>query len=586
MAANTYLEVTDVDFEDIRSNLKTYLGSQTQFQDYDFEGSNMAVLLDILAYNTHYNAFYTNMIANEMFLDTAQQRDSVVSRSKELGYVTRSARGATANVTLTFTGISNTVSSFTLPKNSKFTTTIDDIAYTFVTPTDHVIENNANTFSKAISIKEGEPLTHRFTVNTSNPVRYVLPNQNVDTSSITVRVQESASNLANTAFTEATNIRGVTSQSAVYYLQECADQQYEIYFSTGALGKPLKNNNVIIVDYLVCNGPETNGANTFTIDTINITPSYTSASLTVNSVARGGVNIESVDSIKFNAPRNYEIQNRAVIKNDYDRIILNENTDLQSVTAFGGELADPPVYGKVYIAIKPTGEQFATAVRKSEIRETILDRTPLGIDPVMIDPDYIYIIPTITTFYDSLKTTLTAQATIQACRDAVDAFDAANLERFGNKLRYSRFVRALDNTNESILNNNVSIKIQKRFVPNTQQAQKVTLRFSNAIRPNSLLSTKFTYNNFDAFLDDDGNGNVNIFRYNAAKQKVNIVTAAGTVNYTTGLVEVERFNPSAYDGIEMKVTVEPVSVDVTPVREQILIMNGSDATITAVGETN
>jgi hypothetical protein len=455
-----------------------------------------------------------------------------------------------------------------------------------VTPTDHVIENNANTFSKAISIKEGEPLTHRFTVNTSNPVRYVLPNQNVDTSSITVRVQESASNLANTAFTEATNIRGVTSQSAVYYLQECADQQYEIYFSTGALGKPLKNNNVIIVDYLVCNGPETNGANTFTIDTINITPSYTSASLTVNSVARGGVNIESVDSIKFNAPRNYEIQNRAVIKNDYDRIILNENTDLQSVTAFGGELADPPVYGKVYIAIKPTGEQFATAVRKSEIRETILDRTPLGIDPVMIDPDYIYIIPTITTFYDSLKTTLTAQATIQACRDAVDAFDAANLERFGNKLRYSRFVRALDNTNESILNNNVSIKIQKRFVPNTQQAQKVTLRFSNAIRPNSLLSTKFTYNNFDAFLDDDGNGNVNIFRYNAAKQKVNIVTAAGTVNYTTGLVEVERFNPSAYDGIEMKVTVEPVSVDVTPVREQILIMNGSDATITAVGETN
>lgn len=586
MAANTYLEVTDVDFEDIRSNLKSYLGSQTQFQDYDFEGSNMAVLLDILAYNTHYNAFYTNMIANEMFLDTAQQRDSVVSRSKELGYVTRSARGATANVTLTFTGISNTVSSFTLPKNTKFTTTIDDIAYTFVTPTDHIIENNANTFSKAISIKEGEPLTHRFTVNTSNPVRYVLPNQNVDTSSITVRVQESASNLANTAFTEATNIRGVTSESAVYYLQECADQQYEIYFSTGALGKPLKNNNVIIVDYLVCNGPVTNGANTFTVDTINITPSYTSTSLTVNSVARGGVNIESVDSIKFNAPRNYEIQNRAVIKNDYDRILLNENTDLQSVTAFGGELADPPVYGKVYIAVKPTGEQFATAVRKSEIRETILDRTPLGIDPVMIDPDYIYIIPTITTFYDSLKTTLTAQATIQACRDAVDAFDAANLQRFGNKLRYSRFVRALDNTNESILNNNVSIKIQKRFVPNTQQAQKVTLRFSNAIRPNSLLSTKFTYNNFDAFLDDDGNGNVNIFRYNAAKQKVNIVTAAGTVNYTTGLVEVERFNPSAYDGIEMKVTVEPVSVDVTPVREQILIMNGSDATITAIGETN
>ena len=584
MAANTYLEVTDVDFEDIRSNLKAYLGNQTQFQDYDFEGSNMAVLLDILAYNTHYNAFYTNMLANEMFLDTAQQRDSVVSRAKELGYVSRSARGASANVTITFTGIANTVAEFTLPKNSKFTTTIDDIVYTFVTPEANIVRNSSNTFTKAITIKEGEPLTHRFTVTTANPDRYVLPNQNVDTSSISVRVQESVSNLANTVFTEATNIRDVTSSSTVYYIQECADQQYELYFGTGSLGKPLKNNNIVIVDYLVCNGPETNGANTFSIDTINITPSYTSASLSVNSVARGGVNIESVDSIKFQAPRNYEVQNRAVIKNDYDRIILNENTDLQSVTAFGGELADPPVYGKVYVAVKPTGEQFATALRKQEIRETILDRTPLGIDPVMIDPDYIYIIPTVRTFYDSLKTTLTASATIQACRDAIDAFDAANLERFGNKLRYSRLVRALDNTNEAILNNDVSLKIQKRFVPNTQRAEKVTLRFSNAIRANSLLSTKFTYSGFDAFFDDDGNGNVNIFRYNANKQKVNIVTNAGTINYTTGLVEVEAFAPSAYDGIEIKVDAEPVNLDVTPVREQILIMRGSDATISAIAE--
>ena len=219
MAANTYLEVTDVDFEDIRSNLKTYLGSQTQFQDYDFEGSNMAVLLDLLAYNTHYNAFYTNMIANEMFLDTAQQRDSVVSRAKELGYVTRSARGASANVTLTFTGIANTTNEFILPKNSKFTTTIDDIAYTFVTPQAFTVENSANTFSKAITISEGEPLSHRFVVNTSNPVKYVLPNKNVDTSSISVRIQESSSNLANTVYSEATNIREVNSLLYNHYFQ-------------------------------------------------------------------------------------------------------------------------------------------------------------------------------------------------------------------------------------------------------------------------------------------------------------------------------------------------------------------------------
>jgi len=584
MAANTYLEVTEVDFEDIRSNLKSYLSSQTQFNDYDFEGSNISVLLDILAYNTHYNSFYTNMLANEMFLDTAQQRDSVVSRSKELGYISRSARGSTANVTITFAGIANTVSSFNLPKNSKFSTTIDDISYTFVTPEDVLINNVANTFSKAISITEGEPLTQRFTVNTSNPVRYALPNQDVDTRSISVRVQESSTNLANTVFTLATNIRDVNSSTPVYYLQECADKQFEIYFSDGALGKPLKNNQIIIVDYRVCNGPVTNGANTFSIDSVNITPSYSSASLVVNSVARGGVDLESIDSIKFNAPRNFEVQNRAVINNDYQRILLNENTDLASVAAFGGETAVPPVFGKVFIAVKPTGEQFATAIRKQEIRESILNRTPLGIDPVMVDPDYIYIIPTIRTFYDSLKTTLTASATIAACRAAVDAFDTANLERFGNKLRYSRLVRALDNTNESILNNDVSLKLQKHFVPNTNVAEKVTLRFSNPLRTGTLSSTKFTFNGFDAFLDDDGLGNVNIFRFNDDKQKVNIVTAAGSIDYTTGLVEVERFLPSAFDGIEMKVTVEPVNLDVTPVREQILIMRGNDATISAIGE--
>ena len=584
MAANTYLEVTEVDFEDIRSNLKSYLSSQTQFNDYDFEGSNISVLLDILAYNTHYNSFYTNMLANEMFLDTAQQRDSVVSRSKELGYISRSARGSTANVTITFAGIASTVSSFNLPKNSKFSTTIDDISYTFVTPEDVLINNVANTFSKAISITEGEPLTQRFTVNTSNPVRYALPNQDVDTRSISVRVQESSTNLANTVFTLATNIRDVNSSTPVYYLQECADKQFEIYFSDGALGKPLKNNQIIIVDYRVCNGPVTNGANTFSIDSVNITPSYSSASLVVNSVARGGVDLESIDSIKFNAPRNFEVQNRAVINNDYQRILLNENTDLASVAAFGGETAVPPVFGKVFIAVKPTGEQFATAIRKQEIRESILNRTPLGIDPVMVDPDYIYIIPTIRTFYDSLKTTLTASATIAACRAAVDAFDTANLERFGNKLRYSRLVRALDNTNESILNNDVSLKLQKHFVPNTNVAEKVTLRFSNPLRTGTLSSTKFTFNGFDAFLDDDGLGNVNIFRFNDDKQKVNIVTAAGSIDYTTGLVEVERFLPSAFDGIEMKVTVEPVNLDVTPVREQILIMRGNDATISAIGE--
>jgi len=587
MAANTYLQVTELDFEDIRSNLKSYLASQTQFTDYDFEGSNMAVLLDLLAYNTHYNAFYGNMIANEMFLDTAQQRDSVVSRAKELGYNTRSARGATANVQITFTGVSNNISQFTLPKNSKFTTTIDDIAYTFVTPEEQTIRNGSNTFVKSISITEGEPLTQRFTVNTNNPVRYVLPNKNIDTRSITVVVQESASNLANTAYTRATNIRAVTSTSPVYYVQECADEQYELFFGDGPLGKPVKNGNIVIVDYRVCNGSATNGANTFSVDSITIDPSFDTVAVTgVNSPARGGHEIETIDSIKFNAPRNFEVQNRAVVNNDYQSIILNENTDLQSVTAFGGELADPPVYGKVYIAVKPFGENFVTSLRKNEIKLSIADRTPLAVDPIIIDADYTYIIPTVTTYYDSLKTSLTTSRIIADIKTAIDSFSSTNLQRFGNKLRYSRFVRALDNTNESLLNNEVSLRVQKRFVPNVNKAEKITLKFNNALRASTLTSTKFTYSGFDAFLEDNGSGGINIYRFNASKQKVNIIAGAGTIDYTTGQIDIENFLPSAYEGIEIKVTVETVNLDVTPIREQILLMNSNDATITAVAEAD
>ena len=352
MSANTYLNITEVDFADIKSNLKTYLQSQTQFNDYDFEGSNMSVLLDVLSYNTHYNAFYTNMLANEMFLDTAQQRDSVVSRAKELVLYHTFCKSASANVTITFTGVSNAISEFALPKNTTFTTSINNRTFTFVTPETNIIKNISNAFSKAITITEGTPVTQEFTVNDASPVKYIIPNENVDTRSIRVTVKESSSSSANTIYTQATNIREVNNQSAVYYLQETHDKQYEILFGTGSLGKPVVNGNVIQIEYRVCHGTQTN-ANTFSIDSLSVTPSYTSTSLSVNSVARGGVEIESIDSIKFNAPRNYKIQNRAVVAKDFERIILNENTNLSSVIAFGGEEAVPAVHEKVYIAIKP-----------------------------------------------------------------------------------------------------------------------------------------------------------------------------------------------------------------------------------------
>ena len=584
MSANTYLNITEVDFADIKSNLKTYLQSQTQFNDYDFEGSNMSVLLDVLSYNTHYNAFYTNMLANEMFLDTAQQRDSVVSRAKELGYITRSARGASANVTITFTGVSNAISEFALPKNTTFTTSINNRTFTFVTPETNIIKNISNTFSKAITITEGTPVTQEFTVNDASPVKYVIPNENVDTRSIRVTVKEYSVSSANTIYTQATNIRDVNNQSAVYYLQETHDKQYEILFGTGSLGKPVVNGNVIQVEYRVCHGIQTNGANTFSIDNLSIAPSYTSTNLSVNSVARGGVEIESVDSIKFNAPRNYKIQNRAVVAKDFERIILNENTNLSSVVAFGGEEAIPAVHGKVYIAIKPQGELIPTATLKDEIKNSIKSRTMLGIDPIIIDPTYLYVIPTITTYYDTLKANIGTSAIQALVRDSITNYSTNSLEQFGKKLRYSRFVRDLDNTNDAVLNNEAEFQMQKRFVPSRTSATLVELEFHNAIEKNSITSTTFTFNNFIAQLDDDGLGNIRMFRFNTDKEQVFIDSKAGAIDYTTGKVSLNSFVVSAFDGIEVKVNANPVNKDIVPVREQIIIISSADAVINTQAE--
>tara|TARA_R110000737_G_scaffold75064_1_gene104487 strand:+ start:7219 stop:8988 length:1770 start_codon:yes stop_codon:yes gene_type:complete len=587
MSANTYLQVSELDFDEIRTNLKTYLSSQDQFKDYSFEGSAMAVLLDVLAYNTHYNAYYLNMVGNEMFLDTAQQRDSVVSRAKELGYTPVSSVGAQAEVSLTVSGVDSTVTQITIPKNAKFTTTFDDVTYTYVNPAaKNIAATSVGVFTGSLTIKEGEPLAHSWTVSASNPVRYILPNAGVDTTSVTVTVQESSSDSTVVEFYRASNITQIYSTSPIYFIEEAADKKYEIIFGSGSLGKSLKAGNIVKVDYLVNNGEETNGADSFSVDSLDIGTAYSSATITsVSSSALGGRPQETVESIKFQAPRNYQTQNRAVIASDYERILLSENPDLQSVIAFGGEQATPAVFGKVYIAVKPFGERFATQNRKQSIKTSIVDRTPLAVDPVIIDADYTYIIPTITTYYDVTKSSLNDSAVAANVRDAITTFSTSNLGRFGNKLRFSRFVRSLDDTSDGyVLNNDATIKIEKRVTPNLNVAELVSLRFNNAIRPGSMGSSEFTYNGFSAFLGDDGLGTISIFRYSDSKERVNIIPVAGTVDYVTGIVTIENFLPSAFSDLELRINVSPENLDIIPIREQILLLNSPDAIINVVGE--
>ena len=584
--ADSYLKVSDVDFDDIRNNLKTFLTTQTQFRDYDFEGSNLSALLDVLAYNTHYNAFHLNMLANEMFLDTAQQRDSIASLAKMLGYVSTSAQGPTAQVSLSFSGLPAGTSQFTIAKNSKFNTTIDDISYTFSTPQAYTVVNNAGNFNITLDIKEGFPLVHKFVHNSASPTRFVIPNKNVDTSSIVVKVQESADDTTTSEWVRATDIKQVFETSEIYFIEEAYDEKYEIVFGSGSLGKSLKNGNIVIVEYLVCNGDVANGAKTFSVENLITNLAYgTVSEPTTVKTAVGGRFIETSESVKFNAPRHYQTQNRAIIAEDYKRIILAENSDLESVVSFGGENADPPIYGKVYIAVKPFGEQFTTEARKALLKNSIVDRTPLSIEPVIIDPEYTYIIANINTYYDSTNT-LDKEGTIRsAILNAITNFSTNNLERFSNRLRFSKFLSALDSvTVGKILNNDARLSLQKRVVPDTQRATRLVLKFANELRSSTLTSTRFTFKNFSCFLDDDGVGNVRIYRFDETKQKVILDANAGTINYTTGVVDIPNFALTAYEGIEFYVTCQTQNLDIEPVREQILIMDAQNATVSIVDE--
>ena len=582
--ANTYLELSEVDFEDIRTNLKSYLSTQDQFQDYDFEGSAMATMLDVLAYNTHYNAFYSNMLANELFLDTAQQRDSVVSRAKELNYLPVSAKGASANVTLTFSGVASTVGTFDIAANSSFTTTIDDITYTYVTPQAYTVTNNNNTFVKEITITEGEPIQHRWTVNTSAPVQYIIPNHDVDVDSIKVVVQESATDTSQTTFTRATNIVAVSDTSAVYFLHETFDETYEISFGNGVLGKSLKNNNIVIVDYRMCNGTVTNGANTFSVGTVTAGASFDSIDLALKSKATGGREIESVDDVKFNAPKNYETQNRAIIADDFSRILLNENSDLSSVTSFGGEERTPAVYGKVYIAVKPLIEDFATVARKNELKLSINDRTPIAVDPVLIDPEYLYVIPTVSVRFDEKSTTQTGESLVALVKTALVNYNTDNLNKFKKRLRFSRLARSVDNVDNSIFNSEMSLSLQTRCAPDVNLSQQYTLKFKNELTKSTLSSTQFTFDGYQAFFGDDGLGKVTIFRFDSTLQKLIIKENAGTIDYGTGEVTIKAFQPTAFEGIEIKVNITPVNLDVTPTQETIVVIDTEAATISAVSE--
>ena len=501
MASNR-LTVTDLDFDTIKTNLKTYLQAQSEFTDYDFEASGLSVLLDILAYNTHYNAYYLNMVANEAFMDTAVLRSSVVSHAKSLGYTPQSATAPRAIIDLTVPSGSSTPGSLTIPRGFNFRTNLlENTVYNYTVLTDvTVAKSNTDFVFKEMEIYEGDIVSYQYTYNsTTNPKAiFAIPDENVDTSTLQVTVQVSSSNLSSDTYLLATDVLDVSSTSKVYFLQEGQNGQFQIYFGDDYLGKKLTNANIVKLSYLVTSGSASNKSNTF-VAVSSISP-YTTYTITPISESAGGSSKESVDSVKLNAVLQYSTQNRLVTTKDYESYIKKVYGAVDSVSVWGGQDEVPPVYGKVFISIKPKSNYYLTSAEKTRIIEDIIKpKSIVAIDAEIRDPEYLYLKLNNKVRLDRKKTTLNDEQIKTLIRAAIFNYSTANLNKFDSTFVLSKAQDSIDAVDsQAILGSESTLRLEKRFEPDLTRSKTYNIKFNAKLHRgtilNRLTSTEFTMN--------------------------------------------------------------------------------------------
>ena len=606
------LNVTEFDFDDVKDNLKIFLKQPTEFTDYDFEGSGMNVLLDILAYNTHYLGYNANMLANEMFLDSASLRGSVASHAKTLGYIPTSARAPKARVSVALNVVPSAQATATMPAGTAFSTTVDNVNYQFVTHTAYTKSNTgAGIPFNDISIYEGSYISSRFTVDTSNSdQRFLIQDTNTDTSTLTVKVQTSSSNTLQTTYTQATDITGVSSTSNVYFLQEVEGGKFEIYFGDGVIGRALSDGNIVILTYVVTNKADANGAAAFT--STGAIANITDVSVVVHSAATGGAEPESISSIKFNAPLDYAAQGRCVTTEDYKVVVKSLYNDTKSLQVWGGEsgsydtslgVVETKEYGKVFISIKSTTGQNLTKVEKDEIVSALSKYKVAGITPVVVDPETTHIILNTTFKYDSSATTETNSGLKTLVTNTLTTYNTDNLSQFDGIFRHSKVIGLIDNTNPAILSNNTNVSLAKFLTPTLNKSTSYTITFNNAFyNPHSghnssaggiVASTGFKIRGDSVntmFFDDDGSGNLRMY-YVVAGARVYSDSAIGTVDYTKGTIKTNGISITEVENVDgassskIRITVVPKSKDVVPVRNQLLEIDFVNTTVTGEVDT-
>jgi len=599
--SNHKLQISELDFENIKASLKRFLSNQNEFKDYDFEGSSLSILLDVLSYNTHYLSYNANFVANEMFLDTAELRSSVASLAKLVGYTPISARAPVADLKIVINDGSG--STITIPAGTKFSSVIDEVSYSFVTIGEKVIQPVDGVYTaQSLNVYEGTYVSYNYVVNTSDvDQRFLIPSDKVDTTTIRVTVQNSSSDLTVNTYTKATSITELDSTSKVFFLQEAEDGQYEIYFGDGVIGKKLDDDNIVTISYVVTNQTEANGASSFNV--LGSIAGFTDIIITVNSNAQGGSEPETIESIRKNVPNFYSSQDRAVTIEDYKSKVKQLYANTQAVSAWGGENAETPFYGRVYISILPTSGSNLTESTKARIVTDLKKYSVASVTPVIVDPEITNVLLTSTVKFDEKTTTKTADTLKSNVIDTITNYNLNTLQKFDTMFRHSKLTGLIDDTDESILSNITTVRLRKSFVPTIGSSTKYTINFANALyNPHSghasveggiLSSTGFKIEGDTTtvwYLDDDGQGNVRRYKLDGSVRSYANSTQ-GTINYTSGLVEVNSLNVSNIENIRgaastvIEVTVKPNSNDLIPIRNQILEIDVANSSVTVEADT-
>ncbi len=601
--ANSSLTLTSLDFDTLKSNFKEYLKAQSTFKDYNFDGSNINVLLDVMSYNSYLNSFYLNMVASEMFLDSAQKIDSVISHAKELNYIPRSAHAAVANVSFTVEASGFTANKLVIPKGTRFSGLNSNGTYTFVTDQSLTFTSSNNTYLvDNIQINEGNYFQDTFVVDYDiESQKFVLSNEFIDINSIQVNVIEN-SGLSNTEFSFVNTLFGLNNLSEVYFVQAVEGGKYEILFGDGLFGRRPLNGATISVSYIVTTGSDGNGVESFTLSD-NIGPvnggTAEASEITVITPSVWGANQESIENIRFNAPRYYATQQRAVSVDDYASLVYaNFGGAVDDVIVYGGQELEPKLYGRVIIAIKPTASTIASSLLKTNIENYLQDFIALPNRVVVSDPDYFYIKVRSSVQFNSKSSTKYSSEIRSLILNTVIDYSRNQLEKFGNDFRYSRFVTQIDNTDNSITSNDTHVKLVKRINPKIDFATSYDIRFNNPAElegvyagiayPDDrvLMSSSFSYINErnevtpNCYIEDDAVGNLIVYTYIKGLKTV-LNNAIGNINYETGAVSITNLKTRDY-GNYITLELSTRNKDIIASKNMVLVIEAEDISINVI----